>query len=260
MPASTSPRRSALVLLHGAPGDGRLWAPVVAAMRSEVEVLTPTLRWFGSDPWDDDGSAFGTRAHAAQVIALLESLGRPAALAAWSYSAHVALKVLLDRPELVTRALLYEPGLHTYLRDPGELAAFGEDARAAFGPVAEALRARGAEAAVQGVFAASGAPDLLARLPAARRERYLASARILPLLMGQGEPPAPISADDLGRVATPVTVAVGERTRPMFALASRAVARELPSGTLAVVPDAGHLLPETDPERFGSLLDGWLEG
>lgn len=250
--------RGMLFLLHGAPGDGSLWEPVVSRLPAGIRVATPTFRCFGPGA-EASPDAFGTSVHSHQLIEWLESADeRPAAVAAWSYSTHVVLDVLLRRPELVSRAFLYEPGLHTYLDDPEDLRAYGGDAQAAFAPVAEALQRDGPLRAVEALFESSGGPGCFAALPPGRRERYLAGAQVMPLLMGGGRPPASITADDLGRIVVPVTVAMGARTRPLFAIASRAVARAIPEARLTVVEDADHMFPEVDPGRFAALLEAWL--
>jgi len=68
----------------------------------------------------------------------------------------------LRRPELVSRAFLYEPGLHTYLDDPEDLRAYRGDAQVAFAPVAEALQRDGPLRAVEALFESSGGPGCFA--------------------------------------------------------------------------------------------------
>lgn len=249
-----------LVLLHGAPGDGTLWQPVESALGDNVSVVAPTLRWFGREPWDADAGEFGTDAHTDQLIALLEGCGSGNALpvAAWSYSTHVVLNALSRRPELISKAFLYEPGLSTYLTDTDDMAAFNADAGIAFGPIVAALHSGGPERAVEALFDSSGGEGCFAALSAPRRDAYLASARIMPLLMGGGQQPANITADVLAQIKVPVLVAHGRQTRPLFRIASRAVARNIPGAQLNIVEDADHMLPEKDPRRFASLLDAWL--
>lgn len=246
-----------LVLLHGAPGSGDLWKPVADAVGDDIHLVTPTLRWFGSEPWHGDGSDFGTEAHTEQLIALLEGQ-KPVAVAAWSYSTHVLLNALVLRPGLVSKAFLYEPGLSTYLTGADEIGAFNADAMAAFGPVAAALQSGGAEAAMEALFDSTGGEGCYAALPDARRSAYLASARMLPLLMGGGRPPANITARDLALVGTPTTVAYGGNSRPLFAIASKAVARAVPGARLVQVDNADHMLPEKDPRRFAVILREWI--
>lgn len=249
-----------LVLLHGAPGDGSLWQPIVDKLSADVHVICPTLRWFGSGSWPDDGSGFGTAAHTEQLIKLLQAeAGRPCAVAAWSYSTHVLLNALIRRSDLISKAFLYEPGLNTYLRDEAAIEAFNADSQAAFAPVAEALRMHGAKSAVEALFDASGGAGCFRRMPEERRRIYLASARMMPLLMGGGQPPANITAEDLSRIVTPVTVAFGRKTRRLFEIASRAVADAIPGAELRIVDAADHMLPEKEPQTFAALLDEWLK-
>ncbi|WP_378945160.1 alpha/beta fold hydrolase [Mesorhizobium sp. ANAO-SY3R2] len=247
-----------LFLLHGAPGDGTLWRPVVEALPAGLQVATPTMRWFGSGAWDDDGSAFSTEIHADQLIALVGAEATlPVAVAAWSWSSHVALLALIKRPDLFAKAFLYEPGLHTYLASD-ELPAYGADAGAAFGPVAAALADHGPQAAVEALFESSGGEGCYGALDPERRARYLESVRMMPLLMGGGRPPADITAADLATISVPLTVAYGSRTRPLFAIASQAVARAVPDAKELPVEGADHMLPEKDPARFAALLGAWL--
>lgn len=247
-----------LVLLHGAPGEGALWKPVVDRLSRPTRVETPTLRWFGSAAWPDDGRSFGTEAHADDLIGTLEDIGDgPAAVAAWSYSSHVVLDAALRRPDLMRAALVYEPGLSSYLTEEAERVAYGEDAVAAFGPVASALAEGGPAAAVEALFESSGGPGCFAALSFERRATYLASARIMPLLLGGGQPPKPISAADLAGLEVPLTVACGSATRPLFEIASRAVARAT-GRPLAMIAGADHMFPETDPAGFAGMLDDWL--
>lgn len=248
-----------LVLLHGAPGDGSLWKPVVDKLPADMHVICPTLRWFGSDSWPDDGSGFGTAAHTEQLIELLQAgADRPCAVAAWSYSTHVLLHALIQRPDLISKAFLYEPGLNTYLGDEAAIEAFNADAQAAFAPVAAALRTHGAERAVEALFDSSGGTGCFRQMPEERRRIYLASAPMMRLLMGGGQPPVSITADDLSRIRTPVTVAFGRKTRPLFEIASRAVADAIPGAELRVVDAADHMLPEKEPHAFAALVDEWL--
>jgi pimeloyl-ACP methyl ester carboxylesterase len=236
-----------------------MWEPVVALLGPDVSVATPTLRWFGADPWPDDGAAFGTESHTEQLIRYLEErAGGPTAAAAWSYSTHVLLNAMRRRPDLFDRTLLYEPGLSTYLDDPLELKAFAQDATKAFGPVAAALAETGPTAAVEALFDSSGGPGCFRRLTPERQALYLESGRMMPLLMGGGQPPANLTAEDLSQIPVPVTVAMGEQTRDLFALASRAVARSIPGARLKTVSGADHMMPETAPHQFAALLREWL--
>src|SRR5215218_10716820 len=47
-PAATSGAGTPLVLLHGFPLDGRMWAPQVEALAGSYQVIVPDLRGFGT--------------------------------------------------------------------------------------------------------------------------------------------------------------------------------------------------------------------
>src|SRR5690606_8406036 len=98
-PGPSSTIRGMLFLLHGAPGDGSLWEPVVSRLAAGIRVGTPTFGCFGPGA-EASAAAFGTAVHSRQLIEWLEAAHeRPAAVAAWSYSTHVVLDALLQRPD-----------------------------------------------------------------------------------------------------------------------------------------------------------------
>lgn len=249
-----------LLLLHGAPGDGRLWQPVIDCLHGGVRAVAPTLTYFGDAPWPDDGAGFGSELHASEIIAAAAAQGEPVRLVAWSFSVLPALLAALQRPELFAALLVYEPGLPSWVEDQAELERFGADAGAAFGPTAGAVMSCDNAAAVALLFDASGGPGCFASLSPERRALYLQSAAMMPLLMGGGQPPTPVSASEIARLQVPLTVAMGSRTRPVFEVPSRGLALASGGTEPLIVADADHMLPETAPERFAALIGEWMAG
>ncbi|PEQ11483.1 hypothetical protein B2G71_16760 [Novosphingobium sp. PC22D] len=248
------------LFIHGAPGDARVWTPVIDAMAAGRDARAITLSYFGAGEWPGDGTDFGTDRHARDIISYVEAaMEWPVTLVAWSFGCHPALLAAIRRPELFTSLALYEPSLDSYVDDEAERAAFAADGAAAFPPVIAALEAGDEAAAMRTIFDNSARPGDYDALSPARQSLYRDSLRVLPLLMGRGQPPAAIASADLARIACPVTVAMGEHTRAMFAVPSRAVAAAIPGAKLVEVAGAFHMLPETDPERFAGLVEGWLE-
>jgi pimeloyl-ACP methyl ester carboxylesterase len=90
--------------------------------------------------------------------------------------------------------------------------------------------------------------------PPERRKVQLDSARVLPLLLAQPPPPI-LSCNDLGRLAMPVAVAWGERTRPFFGVCSRAAARCVRGCAHTVVAGATHMWPEERPRELTDLVE-----
>jgi pimeloyl-ACP methyl ester carboxylesterase len=236
-----------------------VWDPVLDRLPPAVDARALTLSLFGRANAPGEGGAFGTELHAADIVDFVRSaMEEPVDVVAWSYSVHPVLLAALRSPHSFARLFLYEPGLPTYLADDADRAAFEADASAAFGPIGEALQREGPAAAVAALIDSSGGEGAFAALPAARRQMYLDSASMMPLLMGGGQPPAPIAAADLSNMSIPATVAMGARTRPVFAVPSRALAASLPHARLVVVEGADHMLPETNPARFAEIVAEWL--
>ena len=244
---------AALVFVHGALGDWRTFAPHVALMAQRLRAVSYTQRFFGPEAYPSE-PRFGVGAHADDLIALIEALGAPADVVAWSYGGHVALDAMLRRPDLVRAALIYEPGFPTYVTDAADLAAFGADAEAMFAPVSEAVQ-RGdlQEAARRLVEASTGFADEPDGISEARRAIYRDTAHTLPLMFTQTPPPL-IAAADLARLKPRVSIAWGELTRPSFAIVSHAAACAIANGEHGSIPGAGHLWPESAPGDFVALV------
>ncbi|MEX1657830.1 alpha/beta hydrolase [Streptomyces pseudovenezuelae] len=127
----------ALVLLHSAVCDRRMWEPQWQALiDAGYRVVRCDFRGFGETPLQD-------RPHndAEDVLGLLDALGiGPAALIASSYGGRVALEIAARRPDRVSAMALLCAGLPGH-EPTDELRAFGEqeDALLEAGDVAGAV-------------------------------------------------------------------------------------------------------------------------
>ncbi len=83
---------------------------------------------------------------------------------------------------------------------------------------------------------------------------------MMPLLMGGGEPPTQITSHELAGLKVPLIVAMGSRTRPVFEIPSRGLAKAARESKLRIIEDADHMLPETAPTQFAALIDKWIAG
>jgi len=239
-----------LVLLHGAPADRHVWLPHMRLLGRHFRCFAYTQRWFGDASWRADGPVLSTATHAEDLAQFIGALDiAPAALVAWSYSGHVALEALVARPDLFERALVYEPGVASYVTDPVDLVHYARDIEDLLAPVRQAIDS-GNEA--------SGLQELEEGLSGAGTERNAGLERpvsnaVLALLSGRGEMATPISAQALRDISLPVTIAWGARTRLTFAIPSRAAASLISTGQHGEVADAGHSWPSDDPDGFCAL-------
>jgi pimeloyl-ACP methyl ester carboxylesterase len=247
-----------VLLTHGVLGDLRSLDPVAGDLSDAVEAITVTLPALTADARPT--RPFGTASQRDDLIDLIWSLGRgPVHLVAWSFSAHSALAVAIDRPDLVPSLFLYEPGFPTFVEDEARREAVVNDMGAAFAPVAEAFRRGDREGAVRlAIDAAARQPGHCEAQPDAIRAIYCDTAHTLEAIFAQ-TPPIPLGPADLGRIRCPVTIARGEGTRDCYAIVSDAAARLVSGAAHVVVPEAGHLLPEQEPARFANLVRAHLE-
>jgi pimeloyl-ACP methyl ester carboxylesterase len=248
-----------LVLVHGAPSDYRVWLPHCPALAAQHRVIAYTQRYFGGGTWHSDWPPFGVRTHADDLIAVLRDLGEPAHVVAWSYGAQVALTAASEEPGLFRSVFVYEPGFPTYVTDAREVAEFATDAERMFGPVFAAVEHGDNAGAVRAlVDGSAGSNGYFDSQPSERRRVQLDSARVLPLLLQQPVVP-PLTCDQLRRLEMPVAVAWGERTRPLFAVVSRAAARCIDGRAPTTVLGATHLWPEERPHELVALVQRFLQ-
>lgn len=244
---------TALLFVHGAAGDARVWQPVLDALPPHLRASALTLTYFGDRPWPDEGAGFGTEWHARDILAAARALGEPVHLVCWSYGVHPGLAAMLDEPGHFASAFFYEAAMPHYIATAEGRRAFGEGFARFFGPVTSALEESGPEEAVRALLG----PHERA-LAGGRRTIYLSNAAMMPLLFKPALAPRRIMPAQLAQIAQPCCAALGGKTAEVFSLSTRALAAALPAGELLVVEGADHFLPETDPLRFAALVADWV--
>ncbi|WP_437321668.1 alpha/beta fold hydrolase [Sorangium sp. So ce385] len=248
-----------VVFLHGAASDHRMWDRHRAIVGQRYRAIAYSQRYFGTGAWDASWPPLGVQTHADDLTAFLRGLDAgPVHLVAWSYAGHVALTAALSHPELLRSAFIYEPGVPSYVTDPAELRALGDDLNAMFGPVFGAVQRGDSREALRLLLDGSGQRQgYFDAQPAERQAVNLDNARTMPLLLSQPQPPA-ITCGQLAGLKMPVTVAHGELSRPAFSVVSRAAARCIP-GQHLVVRGATHMWPEEDAPAFCAAVMGFLQ-
>lgn len=109
-----------LLLLHGFPQTHALWHRVVQALVDRFFLVLPDLRGYGDSdkpPTTPDHSPYSKRAMAADMVALMRSLGHERfALVGHDRGGRVAHRLALDHPEAVEKLVLLDiaPTLDMY--------------------------------------------------------------------------------------------------------------------------------------------------
>jgi 3-oxoadipate enol-lactonase len=95
-----------LVLLHGGTGTGRFhWSKLVKPLGADHRLHLPDLPGHGHSPLPSDGH-YDRDVLVEAVSGLLEQVGTPVHVAAFSMGGHAALALAQDRPELFASLVL----------------------------------------------------------------------------------------------------------------------------------------------------------
>jgi 2-succinyl-5-enolpyruvyl-6-hydroxy-3-cyclohexene-1-carboxylate synthase len=254
-PVATPRRR---VALHGFANGPGMWRRTVEAATAQGASLPnhcPPLPWHASGPgeldWEPSSFIDAVDGLAAR---LQEASDGPVHLVGYSLGARIALGLLVRHPSLAAAATLV--GLHPGLRTKEER----RQRRQADGRWIELLREERPDALERFVAQWEAQPlfatqrQLPAALVEAQRQgrRALHPRALARALERLGLAEMPSYWDQLGAIAVPVQLVVGELDEKFYAIAREAV-NLLPLGQLRVVAGCGHNVPLERPEQLAAL-------
>jgi 2-succinyl-6-hydroxy-2,4-cyclohexadiene-1-carboxylate synthase len=234
-----------VVLVHGFTQTLASWEPLAARLRARWRVVRADLPGHG-------GSA-AVRADLPTTAELLGTAGGPGAFVGYSLGGRVCLRLALDRPDLVRALVLL--GASPGIAGAGERA----ERRAADEALARDLERDGVAAFLDRWLAG----PLFATLPAERAGRAerlgngAAGLAAALRLLGTGTQ-EPLWAR-LPELAAPVLLVAGELDGKFAAMAERMAGAIGPRARVALVPGAGHAAHLEQPERFGDLVEPFLD-
>ena len=242
-----------VLLIHGASANLReLWGPLAPELTRDHRVIAFDRPGYGHSTRPKAG-AEKLALQAAMAARVLEATGAgPAILVGHSLGAGVALRVAIDRPDLVAGLVLVAPASHPY---PGNNAWW---ARLAIAPVLGDvfcavlipwLGPKLGQAGIASNFAPAMAPEsyfadagvgLLFR-PAA----FQASARDVCATKAEFAAQAPA----YGAIAAPAVIVTADKDKIVSPKRhARALAEELPMAELVIAPGAGHMPHRIRPD------------
>jgi esterase len=100
-----------LICVHGKLGDFRTWSAVMGPLAKDYRVISVSLRHFFPEHWDGLGDDYRMSQHVADVIAFIEQIDpKPVNLMGHSRGGHISFRVAQQRPELLRKLVLAEPG------------------------------------------------------------------------------------------------------------------------------------------------------
>jgi pimeloyl-ACP methyl ester carboxylesterase len=245
-----------LVCVHGTLGDFRVWSPVVGPLSRRHRIVSLSLRHFFPEHWNGQDTDYTIAQHVADVIAFIGSLGLgPVDLMGHSRGGHIAFRVAQQRPDLLRRLVLAEPG--------GDLdATLHPDAAAAPAPAfstryhdaAARITAGNIDDALE-IFAGLIGDDWH-QVPPTVRQTWRDNARTL---LGQiNEQRQPFSRRAAESIGVPTLLIAGGDTKGSLPMVFRALAATIPNARAEIIPGTTHFMFEQDPARYCELVLDFL--
>ena len=245
-----------LVCVHGTLGDFRTWYAVMGPLSVRHRVISISLRHFFPERWDGVGDDYRMAQHVADVIAFIEQIEpKPVDLMGHSRGGHIAFRVAQQRPDLLRKLVLAEPGgdldasLGTAPASPSALAAriMASAKMAGDGDIDGALR---------NFFDGIEGDGSFARLPATARQQL--RDNVFTLIGQVGENRRPYSIADAQAIRTPTLLVGGAETRGSLAEIHRALVPHIAGSQTALIAGAGHWMFEQAPQEFCEIVTGFL--
>ena len=240
--------RRAAVALHCSLAQGGVWAGVAARLPG-VTLLAPDLPGHGRSPnWDGVGDF-----HSLATRAVLAVIDAPCDLIGHSFGATVALRIALERPDLVRTLTLIEPVLFAAARAAGAPAfAMFQAENAVFAAYCHTGNMRAAAVAFQAVWG-----DLpLSALPVHLQD-YIVQRIGLIVAAGPALESDNVGLLDHGRleaIGVPVLLIEGQRSPPVIGAIQTELARRLPQARRVVIEGAAHMVPITHPAPVATAI------
>jgi pimeloyl-ACP methyl ester carboxylesterase len=255
---------STVVMVHGGVSDHRIWEMQREAIAKNYRYVAFDQRYFGTEPWPDDGSKFSFATHLDDLAAFIKGLNvGPVDLVGWSYGGSLILELAVRHPQLVKGMFVYEPaGAFTRMvvTDAGYLKEMAEGGKG-LGPAVAASKANDQAGATR-LFAewVNNQPpgEFEKVVPEWVRPQLMQNARTIPLQLAAAPPAQPITCAQLGELRVPVVVAKGQQTRNTFGMLVDGTSRCIPGSKVVTIPNSNHSAPFQNPAAFNDAVLSFL--
>jgi pimeloyl-ACP methyl ester carboxylesterase len=228
-----------LVCIHGSLGDFRSWTPVLGPLSKRHRLIVPSLRRFFPEHWDGKGGGFTIPQHVSDVIAFVEKLGLGKVdLMGHSRGGHIAFRVAQQRPDLLRKLILAEPGgeLDNSLMPPGQPPL--PDRKAHMEEVAERIAKGDVDGGLEMFLDRIDGVGTWAKRPEDVRQRLRDNARTL---LGQvDEQRQPFTRAEAQAIRVPTLIIGGAETKGFLPVIFQALAKAIPGARLELIPQATH--------------------
>ncbi|MFZ9012682.1 MAG: alpha/beta fold hydrolase [Alphaproteobacteria bacterium] len=250
----------AILCLHGSLNDFRAWAPVLKPFSERHRLLVPSLRHYFPEHWDGKNGTFTISQHVSDVIAFIEKLAiGPINLLGHSRGGHIAFRLAEQRPDLIQKLILAEPGgtLDVSLDPQANSIGADEGPRAYARTAATLLRDGDFEGGVRAFVDGVNGQGSWAKLPPA--DRQMREDNAFTLLAQENEGRRPFTSSEAAAISSPTLFIGGGDTTGLLLNILNALAAHVPGAKKVFIPNAGHSMFRQQPKEFARAVLEFLE-
>ena len=258
-----------LLMLHCSLAHGGAWYGLSERLHG-FQIVAPDLPGHGAsagcsaDPATLEGDIHGLSTAIAIELAerMADEAGQPIDLMGHSFGGTLALRLALQRPDLVRRLVLIEPVLFAAARQmPGASPAGWQSYIQAQQPINAAIAIGDFERAAGLFHAIWGSGTALECLPE-RARRYIVKRIALVSAMApdlEADRPGLLAPGRLEALGAPVLLAEGGDSPAVIAAIHNGLAARLPRATRLQIAGAGHMLPLTHAAQLAPAIQAHLD-
>jgi pimeloyl-ACP methyl ester carboxylesterase len=248
-----------LVCVHGSLCDFRNWSSVIGPLTTKHRVIAVSLRHFFPEQWDGLGDTYSIAQHVDDMIVFVEKIApQPVDLMGHSRGGHISFRVAQQRPDLLRRLILAEPG--------GELdATLDPEYQPAPSPLAARFEASAAKIAagdidggLQYFMDTLEGPGAWQRVPAMSKQLLRDNAMTLIGQVRDQRPP--FSKADAESIRTPTLFIGGAKTKGMLPKVLHALAEHVKGSRTEIIPGTTHPMFEQAPQKYCDIVLNFLAG
>jgi pimeloyl-ACP methyl ester carboxylesterase len=250
-----------LMLVHGTLGDFRTWNSVMGPLSKKHRVISVSLRRFFPEHWNGVGNDYLMAQHVADVIAFIDQIEPgPVDLMGHSRGGHIAFRVAEQRPDLLRRLVLAEPGgdLDASLVPKGTPAPPPMPLSLAMPTVLQNIRGGDIDGALKIFVDAIDGDGAWSRVPAAARQQL--RDNIFTLLGQAGEGRKPFTLAQAQSIRTPTLFIGGGNTAGSLASVHRVLAQHFANSRTVMIDGAKHWMFDDAPQKYCEAVLEFLAG
>lgn len=243
------------LLIHCSLAHSGSWGGVARHLSGMLDITAFDMPGHGrSAAWDERGEIQAVTADIAASF-----LDEPTDIIGHSFGATVALRLAVERPELVRSLVLIEPVFFgvAFADTPGLAAQF----EAEVAEFEEAMKTGDYLAAARAFTATWGDGTPWAAIPAAQRDMlagqmHLVGAGAQALYNDAG---GMLASGALGQITVPVLLIEGSKSPDIIAAINAGLAARMVNSERAVIAGAGHMAPITHAQQVSSEIQRFLQ-